>query len=290
MVEVWVEAARPKTLLAAIAPVVIGAGLAYADGGGDFFFFMASLLFALLIQIATNFTNDYHDFVKGTDGEQRIGPRRACAAGLISPDAMYNAMLYTFVAAGVVGIALVARGGWPLLAVVGLSIWAGWAYTAGPYPLGYNGLGDLFVLIFFGPLAVGSTYFLQNLELTPEVLVLGLAPGLLSTAILSVNNIRDIDGDRKSGKMTLAVRLGRRFGKGEYIGCVVVAALIPPLAAYFFGGNGFSLLTLLVIPFAVPIMKVVITKRDGPSLNAALGETAQLLVAFTAALLVGRFL
>ncbi len=290
MNKIWIEAARPKTLAAAIAPVLIGTAMAYGDGAGNFLWFLLSLLFALLIQIGTNFTNDYYDFVKGADDEKRLGPRRVTAAGLVLPDTMFTATIIVFAAAACFALPMGFRGGLVMPLVVFLSIASGWAYTGGPFPLGYNGLGELFVLLFFGPIAVGSTYYLQALHLPWEVLFIGLAPGLISTAIIVVNNLRDVEGDTRSGKRTLAVRFGRDFAKREYVLCLLLAAFVPPLVAYFSEGSAFSLLTLLILPFAFPVAREVLTKRDGPSLNDALAETGKLLIAFTVAFSLGRFL
>lgn len=214
---VWLEATRPRTLPAAVAPVAVASALAWRDGG---FCALASILcltFALLIQIGTNFANDYYDFIKGADTAARIGPRRAVAAGLIAPATMKRAMLGVFIAAFLTGLPLLAYGGWPLLVIGLASIVCGYAYTGGPYPLGYNGLGDIFVFIFFGLVAVGATYFVQTEVLTADVWLIGSGIGALAANILVVNNYRDAETDVSAGKRTLVVRFGRRFARAQFV-------------------------------------------------------------------------
>ncbi|MFA6286842.1 MAG: 1,4-dihydroxy-2-naphthoate polyprenyltransferase [Opitutaceae bacterium] len=212
----WAEAARPRTLPAAVSPVLVATAMALRDGGFDAAAALACLVFALLIQIGTNFANDYYDFIKGADTAERVGPRRAVAAGLIAPAVMKRAMIGVFVIAFLAGLTLLNYGGWPLLVVGVASIICGIAYTGGPYPLGYNGLGDVFVFVFFGLVAVGTTYFVQTGQLWGEVLLIGAGIGGLATNILVVNNYRDADTDAKAGKRTLVVRFGRRFARVQF--------------------------------------------------------------------------
>lgn len=212
----WLLATRPKTLPAAIAPVALGTALAAREGVLTPLPATLCLLFALLIQIGTNFANDYFDFIKGADTEARIGPTRAVAAGWISPRAMFRGMLATFAAAFVIGCGLIPYGGVAMIVVGILSIVCGIAYTGGPYPLGYNGWGDIFVFIFFGLIATGFTYYVQAGVFSPLAWGLGVIPGALAANILVVNNLRDVTTDREAGKRTLVVRWGVRFGEWQY--------------------------------------------------------------------------
>lgn len=283
MLTVWLMAARPKTLPAAVAPVVIGTAIAYHDlQSVHSASFACALIGAILIQIGTNFANDYFDFVKGTDTAERIGPTRATQAGLIAPNTMRFAYLFAFALALAPGAYIIHRGGWPFLAIGLISIVCGILYTGGPFPLGYLGLGDIFVLIFFGPVAVCGTYYLHALELTPDVAAASLAPGLISTALLSVNNLRDADQDRAGNKRTLAVRYGRMFARGEYILCVVVSCLFIPVYFAAITRN----LWFLVVPAVCAVvvrapLTAVLSSTDGPTLNNALASTGKLLLAFS---------
>jgi 1,4-dihydroxy-2-naphthoate polyprenyltransferase len=220
---VWLDAARPRTLPAAIAPVVAATGLAIQDEVLVLPAAVACLGFALLIQIGTNFANDYFDFVKGADTAERVGPRRAVAAGLVAPATMRAATIAVFIAAFLVGLTLLPYGGWPLLVVGVLSILCGVAYTGGPYPLAYHGWGDAFVFVFFGLVAVAATYFVQAGRLVADVWVVAAGIGALATNILVVNNYRDIATDRKAGKHTLAVRLGPRLTRWQFLAGHAVA-------------------------------------------------------------------
>ena len=213
---VWLEAARPRTLPAAVSPVLVATALALRDGRFQAPAALACLVFALLIQIGTNFANDYYDFIKGADTAERVGPRRAVAAGLISPVVMKRVMIGVFLIAFLAGLTLLGYGGWPRLISGVASIVCGVAYTVGPYPLGYNGLGDVFVFIFFGLVAVGATYFVQTGQMWGEVLFIGAGVGALATNILVVNNYRDYETDAKAGKRTLVVRFGRRFARVQF--------------------------------------------------------------------------
>jgi len=274
-------AARPKTLWAAIAPVIIGTAMAYGDGGWHWPSALAALFSAVLIQIGTNFANDYSDFKKGTDTGERLGPVRVTQAGLVKPSAMKRTTAIVFSLAIIAGAYLVWRGGWPIVVIGVLSILFGILYTAGPYPLGYNGLGEIFVLIFFGPVAVGGTYYVQTLSIDATVLLAGLSPGLFSVAILTVNNLRDIDGDARAGKRTSAVRFGAGFARYEYLACVAVACVLPFFLFINSGDHVYSLAALLVVPAAIPTFKIVLAKSDGPALNEALAATGRLLLLFS---------
>jgi 1,4-dihydroxy-2-naphthoate octaprenyltransferase len=287
----WVLAARPKTLPAAVAAVVVGTAMAAGETTFHGPSALCALVGAILIQIGTNYANDYFDFVKGTDTAGRLGPTRATQAGLIAPNTMRRAAMLTFLLVLVPGTYILWRGGWPFLIIGVLSILCGVLYTAGPYPLGYLGLGEVFVLIFFGPVAVGGTYYLQALKLTPHAILSGVAVGLLSVALLTVNNLRDIDEDRRAGKRTLAVRFGRTFARFEYAACLAVAALVIP--AYLVLATDrrlFGLVPLVVLGSGIPVMRVLLTTTDGPALNYVLAATGKLLLAFSVVFSLGWLL
>ena len=287
----WLLAARPKTLPAGAAPVIMGAAM--AAGAHDFhpWAALACLMGALLFQIGANYANDYFDFVHGADDADRVGPTRATQAGGGTPKAMRRAATLVFALAFVPGAYLVWRGGWPFVAIGALSILFGVLYTGGPRPLGYLGWGDALVLVFFGPVAVGGTYYVQTLTLPLEVLVAGLAPGLFSTAILTVNNLRDIEQDRQSGKKTLAVRFGRTFARVEYAAAIVLAAgVIPAYLALAAPERRWALLSLLTLPAAFPAMRTVWTQTGGAPLNRMLAATGALLLLFTALFSIGWLL
>ena len=283
----WLTASRPKTLPAAMAPVIIGTAIALGDDGLHWGAAFAALIAALLIQIGTNLANDYFDFISGADTEARSGPTRLTQAGLVSPQAMWRATLLTFGLAALVGLYLVARGGMPVVVIGVASILAGLAYTGGPFPYGYRGLGDIFVLIFFGPVAVAGTHYVQTLQFSPEAAIAGLGPGLISVAVLAVNNLRDIDTDAAAGKRTLAVRFGERFARREHTLALVIAALLP-LEFWVLGTHGPAMaLTLLMLPAALPVIRTVWETRDGAALNAALAGTGRLLVLYAVLFCVG---
>ncbi len=225
---IWLDASRPRTLPAAVAPVLAASALAWRDGDFVAPAALACLAFALLIQVGTNFANDYYDFVKGADTEERVGPRRAVASGLVAPATMKRAMIGMFALAFAIGLTLLGYGGWPLLLIGIASIVCGIAYTGGPYPLGYNGLGDVFVFIFFGLVAVGATYFVQTGVVTQEAWIVGAGIGALAANILVVNNYRDVETDARAGKRTLVVRFGRRFARTQFMVShgLAVAALV----------------------------------------------------------------
>ena len=225
----WVLAIRPKTLPAAIAPVVIGTAMAFGDGIFHAPSALMALLAALCIQIGTNLANDYFDFIKGADTTERTGPLRVTQSGLIDPDHVRWGFISSFSLAVISSAYLVGKGGWPIVLIGTLSILCGILYTAGRYALGYLGLGDIFVFIFFGPIAVLGTYYLQTLQFHLLPLIAGIGPGLISTAILTVNNLRQNPSDRKAGKNTLAVRFSASFVRYEYLLCLITAGMIPAI-------------------------------------------------------------
>jgi 1,4-dihydroxy-2-naphthoate octaprenyltransferase len=275
--KVWIDAARPKTLGASLAPILIGAALAYRHGAFSPLMTCIALASALCIQIGTNFCNDYCDFKKGADA-LRVGPVRATQAGLIAPETMLRATVITFALAVALGAILVARGGTPILIIGLLSVAFGALYTAGPHPLAYIGLGDLFVLIFFGPVAVAGTYYVNTLAWSTNAALLGLIPGLLAVGILIVNNLRDYESDRLAQKRTLVVTFGERFGKGEYLVCVVSAVIITALEAHLLGGTGATIVALFAA-LAGGFLTFRLMSLRGPALNPFLPATNILLIA-----------
>jgi 1,4-dihydroxy-2-naphthoate octaprenyltransferase len=287
---VWVLAARPKTLFAASAPVIIGIAMAWEAGGFHFPSALAALLGALLIQIGTNYANDYSDHKSGVDTHERLGPTRATQAGLVTPGQMKTATAVVFGLALLVGIYLVYRGGWSIVIIGLTSILWGVLYTAGPYPLGYNGLADLFVLMYFGPVAVGGTYYVQTLEITLPVVLIGFSPGLFSVAILTINNLRDIEGDRRAGKKTLAARFGRTFARLEYVMTVGIACLIPAAVVLSYRSHWYAAAACVALPAAIPAFRTAFRATDGPTLNDLLATTGKLLLLFAVLFSVGWIL
>lgn len=248
---------------------------------------LSALGCTLLIQIGTNFSNDYLDFMKGADRPDRQGPVRVTQAGLVSVDSMRRATIITFALAVVGGLYLVWRGGWPVLLIGFASITAGFWYTAGRWSLAYLGLGDLFVLIFFGPVAVGGTYYVQALTLSGEVLVAGLAPGLLAMGILLVNNLRDKEEDARAQKKTVVVRFGRGVGRWLYAVCIVGAALIPVVLFLWTARHPWAMAALGIGPAAAPVLRRLWRTSDPQVLNPLLGRTAQLLLGYSLVFSVG---
>jgi 1,4-dihydroxy-2-naphthoate octaprenyltransferase len=287
---VWIPAARPKTLTAAVAPVLMGTAIAVGEGSFHVLAAAAALAAALLIQIGTNFANDYFDWLKGADTEHRLGPQRATQAGLVAPASMRRAFIISFALAIAVGGLLVVRGGWPILVIGLLAVAFGILYTGGPRPLGYAGLGDLLVLIFFGPLAVAGTHYVQALRWSPAALLAGLAPGLLATALLTVNNLRDVMGDRAAGKRTLPARFGPRFGQAEYVVCLLGAALVPVALVAGLNAPAGSLAASLACLAGVPPLRAVLSWRPGERLLRALSGTGGLLALYSVAFSVGWLL
>ncbi len=283
----WIQAARPKTLWAAFAPVLVGTAMAIDAGAFHATAALAALAFAVFIQIGTNFCNDYCDFQKGADTEDRQGPTRVTQAGLIRPEVVLRATVITFALALAVSGYLVYRGGWPLAIIGVVSVVCGAWYTAGPYPLGYLGLGDIFVLVFFGPVAVAGTYYVQALQLSPIVVTIGLGPGLLAVAILAVNNYRDMAEDSRTGKKTLAVRFGGRFARMEYVACIVIALLIP-IGLYIYNReHPGALMVIFILPMTGTAIHTLFTQTGGAALNPLLGKTAKILLIYSILLAIG---
>jgi 1,4-dihydroxy-2-naphthoate octaprenyltransferase len=288
--EIWLLATRPKTLWAALSPVIVGGAMAVDAEAGHLLSFLAAALGAILIQIGTNYANDFFDYEKAVDDAGRLGPLRVTQAGLVTSAEMRRATVIIFGLAFLIGIYLVWRGGWPIAIIGLLSILFGILYTAGPYPLGYNGLGDVFVLIFFGPVAVGGTYYVMALDINATVIFAGLAPGMLATAILDVNNLRDIDSDKRTGKKTLAVRFGLRFARIEYV-VMLIGALLFPLTFYIATGqHPWAMLGMVALPAALAPLRKVMMVRDGEVLNDALAETGRVMFVYSAAFSIGWLL
>ncbi len=287
----WVEAARPKTLPAAVIPVLVGTALAGAHRAADFGKAAVCLGFALLVQIGTNFANDYFDFVKGADTPARVGPRRAVAAGLIAPRTMLTATWLVLGGAFLVGLLLVRDGGWILLPVGVVSIACAIAYTGGPFPLGYNGLGDVFVFVFFGLVAVDATFYVQTGGLAPDATSCAAAVGLLAANILVANNYRDAETDARAGKKTLVVRFGRKFALWQY-GLSHLVALLCPAALILHGYRWPVLLPLALAPWAIGLTRRLAASREPAEQIALLGSTAKYLAMFglllSAGLILGR--
>ncbi|HEY1277930.1 MAG TPA: 1,4-dihydroxy-2-naphthoate polyprenyltransferase [Thermoleophilaceae bacterium] len=284
----WLVAARPRTLPAAVAPVLVGTALAGSEDVFRPLAFVAALVGSIFIQIGTNLSNDYSDARRGADTEDRLGPVRVTAGGLMPPK---RVLVGTYVAFGVAvaaGLYLAAIAGWQLLVVGAASILAGVLYTGGPRPYGYEGLGEVFVFLFFGVVAVVGSYFVQTEDLRWEAFALSVPVGLLAAAILVVNNVRDIDTDRRAGKRTLAVKLGRGGARRLFAAMVVVAFLVPPALV---GALSFWLLLVLAaLPLAPPLIRTVLTRTDGPALNGALAGAGRLLAVFSVLLSVGILL
>lgn len=276
----WLLAIRPRTLPAAISPVILGTALAIGDGALRPWTVFLCFLGAIIIQIGTNLANDYYDFKKGSDTSERIGPVRVTQAGLIAPVTVRNAFIVAFAIAFLIAVELAKRGGWPILIIGILSIISGIFYTAGPKPLGYNGLGEIFVFIFFGPVAVAGTYFVQRHEINPAVILAGVAPGLLSAAILVVNNLRDIETDRIAGKRTISVRFGKEFSQILYYLLIAVSALMPLIIFTLIQERSQIFLASVIILFAAPTIRSIFCENGGPVLNKCLANTGLLLLLY----------
>ena len=275
----WISAARPRTLPASASPVIAAAAYAYHDGGLDMTAAVICLLFALLAQIASNFINDYCDYKKGCDRADRVGPRRAVASGDISPRAMLMAALVTLGAACCLGLSLLLWGGWWLLAAGALIAVFALAYSGGPYPLSYKGWGDVAVFVFFGLAAVNLTYYVQTSHFDNAVFRGSVAIGLLAVNILMVNNYRDVDTDRVSGKKTAVVRFGKNFARAVYL-LDGLAALCCTSEIWFSCGfwSGTAAFLFLIVHVSTWLK---MCRLSGTDLNPILGKTARNLLLFT---------
>jgi 1,4-dihydroxy-2-naphthoate polyprenyltransferase len=290
VIRIWVMAARLRTLPAAIAPVLVGTALA---GFLHVFHaprFVAALLAAVFIQVGTNLSNDYSDARRGADAEDRLGPVRVTAGGLVPPRQVLIATYVSFGLAVLAGAYLIAVAGWQLLLVGAASIAAGVLYTGGPRPYGYEGLGELFVFLFFGVVAVAGSYFVQVTHLSWEAFALSVPVGLLAAAILVVNNVRDVDTDRRAGKRTLAVRLGRRRTREMYAAMLAAAYVLVPVTWLFGPLSAWLLLCWVTAPLALSLVRTVAQHSDGPTLNQALAKTGMLQLGFCVLLSAGLLL
>jgi len=277
---IWMLAIRPKTLPAAMGPVIVGTALAAGDQAFRIGPALAALLAALLLQIGSNLANDVFDFKKGSDTKERTGPLRVTQAGLLTPRQVMMGMWTVFALAFIIGTYLIWVGGWPILTIGILSIIFAIAYTGGPFPLGYHGLGEVFVFIFFGPVAVCGTYYVQAGSLAASAWWASLPMGFLISAILVVNNFRDLETDKKVGKRTLAVRLGPSGTQMEYFFFLAASGIVPLIMWLTHQTSGWILLAWLSVPFALPLIKDIRKKRGVP-LNATLAGTARLSLVYS---------
>ncbi|MBK8319761.1 MAG: 1,4-dihydroxy-2-naphthoate polyprenyltransferase [Betaproteobacteria bacterium] len=277
--QAWFLACRPKTLSVSLSPVIVGTAVAWHDIGRTLWLpLLAAILAAALIQIGTNLFNDVGDFLRGTDTPDRLGPKRATAEGWLSVDRVKTGAWLAFALAFLCGIYLVWHGGWPIVVIGLASLTAGWAYTGGPAPIAYRPLGELFVWIFFGLVAVGGSYYLQTLSLTPTALIAAALVGLHAAAVITVNNYRDLDGDAKNGKNTLAVRLGRLATKRIYAAEMLAPyALLPLLAASL---GWLAALPVLSLPLALKLIQRFYREAPGPVFNRILAASAGLQLAY----------
>jgi 1,4-dihydroxy-2-naphthoate polyprenyltransferase len=283
----WLLAIRPRTLPAAVAPVLVGAAMAGTHGVFALLPAVAALVGALLIQVATNLANDYFDHLKGGDTEARVGPTRVVQSGLLSAEAVWRATVLTLVAATGVGVYLVWMGGWPILVVGLLSLACAVAYTGGPYPLAYHGLGDLFAFVFFGPVAVAGTVWVQGRVFHPEFVLAGAGVGALITAILVVNNLRDRETDAAAGKRTTAVRFGVAGTRAFYLALLLGAAAVPLVGVASFAWTPWTLLSVGALLLAARPMRAVLTFTDPRDLLPALGGTARVVTWYAGLLALG---
>jgi 1,4-dihydroxy-2-naphthoate polyprenyltransferase len=283
-------AARVRTLPAAIAPVLVGTALSGYAGVFHPLRFVAALIGAVFIQVGTNLSNDYSDARRGADAEDRLGPVRVTAGGLVPPRTVLVATYASFGVAVLAGIYLVTVAGWELLLVGAASILAGVLYTGGPRPYGYEGLGELFVFLFFGIVAVAGSYFVQVKHLHWEAFALAVPVGLIAAGILVVNNVRDIDTDRRAGKRTLAVRLGRERTRKLFSVVIYLAYLLAPVTWWFGPLTAWLLLPWLTLPLGARLVRTVRNHTDGPTLNEALARTGMLQLVFCMLLAAGLLL
>lgn len=276
----WLVAARPRTLPAALAPIAVGTATAAAAGGARPGLALAALGTAFALQIAANLANDVFDFLRGADSGERLGPPRAAQSGLLTPAELKRGLAVALATAAGLGLALVRAGGWPILVAGALCLVAAWAYTGGPWPLAYHGLGDLAVFLFFGVVGVVGAHFVQAGEVSILALAAALPVGTLCTAILVVNNLRDVAGDARAGKRTLAVRLGD-WRTRVYFALLLGISFATPLGCVALGlGGAWLLLPLVLLPEAAALLRRVLEGENGAALNAVLARTARLAAAF----------
>lgn len=285
---VWIKAARPRTLPAALAPVAVGTSLAAGPAGiFKLPILIATVVGALFIQIGTNLSNDYSDARRGADSDDRLGPVRVTAGGLVPPKYVLYATWVAFAIAALAGLYLVLEAGWELILVGAASIVAGVLYTGGPRPYGYEGLGEVFVFLFFGVVAVTGSFFVQTQTLTWEAFALSIPVGLLACSLLMVNNIRDIDTDRRAGKRTLAVRLGRKSMRTVFSVTLLLAFALVPIIWLATALPAWINLALLALPLQPSLARTVRDRTDGVALNKALADSARLELVFCVLLSAG---
>lgn len=271
--KIWLVASRPKTLFASLAPILMGLGMAWGDKHFHLGIALLTVFCGVAVQVSANFINDYYDFLKGADEKNRLGPLRVTQAGWVNVTQMRLAIAISLGLGLAGGAVLAVHGGWPIALVTAFSLLFAFLYTGGPLPLAYVGLGDVFALIFFGPVALVSTYFLQTGEVHQSTIVAGFAPGLFATALLTVNNLRDRESDKASGKKTLIVRLGAGFGRMEYMACLILASLIPFYLALRLA-NPATAFTSLALVLAIPNIRTIFQPVDGPAMNKSLARTS----------------
>lgn len=279
-IKLWLSASRPKTLAAAVVPVIVGASIAWYDQLFRIDTTAVALFCAFAIQIGTNFANDYFDFIKGADTDERLGFERATASGLIKPETMKYATILTMLTAFIAGLYLVWIGGWIVLAIGLSSLLFGVLYTGGPYPLGYNGLGDIFVFIFFGFIAVMGTYFVNTLQWSSLSAWASIPVGALCVNILVVNNLRDIVQDRIANKRTLGVLFGEQALLSEYVAMLVLSYLSLAIIYFLYPVSYWIFLPLLSLPEAIRLNYLIFNNKDKRTLNDTLGHTARLMFIF----------
>ncbi|MDJ0652229.1 MAG: 1,4-dihydroxy-2-naphthoate polyprenyltransferase [Simkaniaceae bacterium] len=284
---IWIEGARPNTLIASLSPVSIGGAIAFEQKSFPIAVFLVCIIFALTVQIGTNFANDYIDFLKGTDTPKRKGPRRLVQVGLVSPQKMRKVTFGVFGIAALAGLYLMLVGGWQIGLLALLAILLGYLYTGGPYPLGYLGLGDLFVFIFFGPIATCGVVYLMTGEMSSIALFAGLSPGLLSTAILVMNNLRDYESDKQAHKKSLPVRFGMRFGRWEFALCIFLGILTPVILFGVTRNHPWSLTATATLGLGIPLVKNVFNRSDPKSLAPLFPKVGKLLTLYTLLFILG---
>ncbi len=277
----WIYAIRPKTLTAALSPIILGTAFSISDGHFNIRTLTFILIGALAIQIGTNLTNDYFDFIKGIDDRNRVGPTKVLVEGLLTVQSMRKAIIAVFTIAALASFYLIRQGGWPIAVVAITSILFAILYTAGPYPLGHIGLAEPIELIYFGPVAVAGTYYLLTGQFSYYVILGGLIPGFLSLAILTLDNLRDYHTDKAKDKKTLCVRFGQRFGQIQYYSCVLIGFITPIALLAVKKGHLLSLSALIILPLYKPCLDAVKANNNPLALTKALGQTAICLFLFT---------
>ncbi len=265
----WVLATRPKTLLAAVSPVLLGTALAFSQNAGNVGIALVALFGAIGIQVGTNLANDYWDAKKGADGGDRLGPLRLTSSGLLPARQVFFASIFSFLVASAFGVLLILKVGWPIAVIGGVSVACGILYTAGRYSLAYLGLGDIFSFVFFGVVATAGSCYVQVGRVSWEAVAAGFGPGFYSVVLLAINNLRDRHTDSRAGKKTLAVRFGERFARGEVVFCMVGAAVVPWLAGDF-SILASSFLSVFVLVLSLPVVLPVLRGEDGKGLNRLL--------------------